>query len=211
MLVVSTVAALAAALAAANLPLEGGRSRGDEHTSTAAEAGLGEENEQKLPVGTSGETCDCHQLSAWPKLHEGYVTDQDLNSKVKEPGYTQAEGMWHHLCCRTCRQHISLEPVVHCHQLSAWSRTSSHILSGDAGPMRRGIFMLVLFAQWLYVASLLPGAPPYFVEAAGKFGMFSGNMRRVVESCFCRYFCFLGKERLGVMDRHVFCLMLLTA
>ena len=46
-----------------------------------------------------------------------------------------------------------------------------------AGPMRRGIFAVVLFAQWLYVASLLPGAPPNFVEAAGKFGMFSGNMR----------------------------------
>ena len=46
-----------------------------------------------------------------------------------------------------------------------------------AGPMRQGVFAMVIFAQWLYVASLLPGAPPNFVEAAGKFGMFSGNMR----------------------------------
>lgn len=46
-----------------------------------------------------------------------------------------------------------------------------------AGPMRRGIFAIVLALQWLYLASLLPAAPPNLIEAAGKFGMFSGNMR----------------------------------
>lgn len=50
--------------------------------------------------------------------------------------------------------------------------------------MRRGVFALVLALQWLYVASLLPAAPPNFSEAAGKFGMFSGNMRWVnTEQC----------------------------
>ena len=54
-LVLSALASVAAGLADANLPLESGRSRGDEHTAAAAEAGLGEENEGRLPVGTSGE------------------------------------------------------------------------------------------------------------------------------------------------------------
>ena len=43
--------------------------------------------------------------------------------------------------------------------------------------MRRGIFAILLAVQWLYLASLLPAAPPNFAAAAGKFGMFSGNMR----------------------------------
>lgn len=53
-LVVSAVAAMGAGLADANLPLESGRSRGDEHTAAGAESGLGQENDAKLPVGTSG-------------------------------------------------------------------------------------------------------------------------------------------------------------
>lgn len=36
---------------------------------------------------------------------------------------------------------------------------------------------MVVVAQFVYVASLLPGAPPNFVAAAGKFGLFSLNMR----------------------------------
>lgn len=53
-LIFSAVMAIAAGLADANLPLESGRSRGDEHSAEAAESGLGEENDSKLPVGTSG-------------------------------------------------------------------------------------------------------------------------------------------------------------
>lgn len=53
-LVVFAIMALAAGMADANLPLESGRSRGDEHTAAGAEAGLGSENDARLPVGTSG-------------------------------------------------------------------------------------------------------------------------------------------------------------
>jgi hypothetical protein len=53
-LVVFAIMALAAGMVDANLPLESGRSRGDEHTAAGAEAGLGGENDARLPVGTSG-------------------------------------------------------------------------------------------------------------------------------------------------------------
>lgn len=65
---VSAVAAIAAGLADANLPLESGRSRGDEHTAAGAESGLGQENDARLPVGTSGA-----ELHSTREIHEDRV------------------------------------------------------------------------------------------------------------------------------------------
>lgn len=63
-LVIATITALVAALTDANLPLQAsGRSRGDEHSTAAAEAGYGEENDHRYPVGTSGEPLNCQLLS----------------------------------------------------------------------------------------------------------------------------------------------------